>query len=83
MDFLSTSSELADQMPVTYIIKFQVVPERRDEFLGLLGGVLDAMRDEPPFHEAFPRVLQQTRDITIWEPIRADRRGVQSLVERR
>jgi (4S)-4-hydroxy-5-phosphonooxypentane-2,3-dione isomerase len=52
MDFRSRTSELADQMPVTYIIKFQVVPERRGEFLGLLDGVLDAMRDEPPFHEA-------------------------------
>jgi len=52
MDFRPRTSELADQMPVTYIIKFQVVPERRGEFLGLLDGVLDAMRDEPPFHEA-------------------------------
>ena len=39
-------------MPVTYIIKFQVVPERRGEFLGLLDGVLNTMRDEPLFHEA-------------------------------
>jgi (4S)-4-hydroxy-5-phosphonooxypentane-2,3-dione isomerase len=52
MDFHPKTSQLADQMPVTYIIKFQVVPERHDEFLGLLGGVLSAMRDEPPFHEA-------------------------------
>ena len=39
-------------MPVTYIIKFQVVPERRGEFLDLLDGVLNTMRDEPLFHEA-------------------------------
>jgi quinol monooxygenase YgiN len=28
------------------------VPERRGEFLELLEGVLDAMRNEPMFHEA-------------------------------
>jgi quinol monooxygenase YgiN len=39
-------------MPVTYLIKFDVVPGRRDEFLELLDGVLDAMRAEPMFHEA-------------------------------
>jgi len=39
-------------MPVTYLIKFQVVPERRDQFLKLLGDVLDAMRSEPTFHQA-------------------------------
>ena len=101
-------------MPVTYLIKFQVVPERRGEFLELLEGVLDAMRNEPMFHEAIlhrdsasenrfmlyetweshedvldvqlhrsyrqawhdalPRVLQQERDITIWEPMRSDRK---------
>jgi quinol monooxygenase YgiN len=26
------------------------------------------------WHEALPAVLQQDRDITIWEPIRADRK---------
>ena len=101
-------------MPVTYLIKFQVVPERRGEFLELLEGVLDAMRNEPMFHQAIlhrdstsenhfmlyetwqshedvldiqlhrsyrqawhdalPRVLQQERDITIWEPMRSDRK---------
>ena len=39
-------------MPVTYVIDFEVVPAERDHFLELLGGVLDAMRDEPTFHEA-------------------------------
>jgi (4S)-4-hydroxy-5-phosphonooxypentane-2,3-dione isomerase len=101
-------------MPVTYVIKFQVVPERRDEFLELLEGVLDAMREEPMFHEAvlhrdpesenrfmlyetweshedvlnvqlhrpyrrawheaLPLILEGERDITIWQPLRADRR---------
>jgi autoinducer 2-degrading protein len=101
-------------MPVTYLIKFQVVPEQRGRFLELLGGVLCAMRGEPMFHEAvlhrdpgsehrfmlsetwenhedvlnvqlhrpyrrarheaLSTVLQQERDITIWEPIRADRK---------
>jgi quinol monooxygenase YgiN len=39
-------------MPVTYLIKFDVVPERRDRFLALLDDVLDAMREEPMFHAA-------------------------------
>jgi quinol monooxygenase YgiN len=39
-------------MPVTYLIKFDVVPEHRQRFLALLDGVLDAMRDEPMFHDA-------------------------------
>jgi (4S)-4-hydroxy-5-phosphonooxypentane-2,3-dione isomerase len=103
-------------VPVTYLIKFQVVPERRDQFLGLLQGVLDAMREEPTFHEAvlhrdpeckhrfmlyetweshedvldvqlhrpyrrawheaLPTLLEQERDITIWEPLRADHKKV-------
>lgn len=101
-------------MAVTYLIKFHVGPGRRDEFLGLLEGVLDAMRDEPTFHEAIlhrdpdsedrfmlyetweshedvlnvqlqrpyrrawhdalPRILAEERGITIWEPLRADRK---------
>ena len=101
-------------MPVTYLIKFEVVPERRDQFLQLLNGVLDAMRDEPMFHQAalhrdpqsahrfmlyetweshedvlnvqlhkpyrkawhdaLPALLERERDISIWEPLRADRR---------
>ena len=100
-------------MAVTYLIKFQVVPEQRSRFLELLTGVLDAMRSEPTFHEAIlhrdpqsehlfmlyetweshedvlnvqlhrpyrrtwhdalPALLEQERDITIWEPIRAER----------
>ena len=39
-------------MSVTYVIKFQVVPGRYDDFLALLTGVLDAMRHEPTFVEA-------------------------------
>ncbi|MBR0857609.1 putative quinol monooxygenase [Bradyrhizobium liaoningense] len=39
-------------MPVTYVIKFDVVPEQRANFLRLLGTVLDAMRDEPTFQQA-------------------------------
>jgi quinol monooxygenase YgiN len=100
-------------MPVTYVIEFQVVPSQRGRFLELLGGVLDAMRNEPTFHEAvlhrdpasahrfmlyetweshedvlnvqlqrpyrrvwhdsLATVLQQEREITMWEPLRADR----------
>ncbi|HET8728306.1 MAG TPA: putative quinol monooxygenase [Alphaproteobacteria bacterium] len=39
-------------MPVTYLIKFDVVPEQRDRFLGLMNDLLDAMRSEPMFHRA-------------------------------
>ena len=39
-------------MPVTYVIKFDVVPAQRANFLQLLGTVLNAMRDEPTFHQA-------------------------------
>ena len=100
-------------MAVTYLIKFQVVPEQRGRFLELLTGVLDAMRSEANFreavlhrdpqsehrfmlyetweshddvvnvqvhrpyrrawHDALPTLLEQDRDVTIWEPIRADR----------
>ena len=99
-------------MAVTYLVKFQVVPERLAEFLELLEGVLDTMRDEPMFHEAIlhrdpqsehrfmlyetweshddvlavqlhrpyrqawhdalPELLRTPRDVTVWEPIRAD-----------
>jgi (4S)-4-hydroxy-5-phosphonooxypentane-2,3-dione isomerase len=99
-------------MAVTYLIKFQVVPERRDQFLKLLGDVLDAMRVESTFreavlhrdpqsenrfmlyetweshddvlnvqlhrpyrrawHDALPALLERERDITVWEPLRAD-----------
>ncbi|MGE0211625.1 MAG: putative quinol monooxygenase [Parvibaculaceae bacterium] len=99
-------------MAVTYVIKFEVVPEQRTRFLSLLEGVLDAMRSEPMFHrailhqdpasehrfmlyetwedhddvlnvqlhrpyrqawhEALPALLEKDRDITIWEPLRAD-----------
>jgi quinol monooxygenase YgiN len=38
--------------PVTYLIIFDVVPDRHDEFLELLSGVLDAMRSESTFCEA-------------------------------
>jgi quinol monooxygenase YgiN len=39
-------------MPVTYVIQFNVVPGAGERFLRLLEGVLDAMRDEPMFHQA-------------------------------
>jgi len=39
-------------MPVTYLIRFTVRPEKRERFLFLLNGVLDAMRSEPMFHES-------------------------------
>lgn len=43
-------------MSVTYVIKFQIVPDQRDAFLALLTGVLDAMRHEPMFIEAMLHV---------------------------
>jgi quinol monooxygenase YgiN len=101
-------------MPVTYVIRFTVVPDRVPRFLSLLESVLDAMREETnfhqailhrdpqnsshfmlyetwedhddvlnvqihkpyrrAFHEALPEVLAGPRDITMWEPVRADRR---------
>ncbi|MEW5975840.1 MAG: putative quinol monooxygenase [Acidobacteriota bacterium] len=39
-------------MPVTYVIKFDVKPDKRDTFLSLLRGVLDAMRHETKFYQA-------------------------------
>jgi (4S)-4-hydroxy-5-phosphonooxypentane-2,3-dione isomerase len=39
-------------MPVTYVIRFQVVPDKLDRFMSLLDGMLDAMRVEPNFHQA-------------------------------
>ncbi|QYD72210.1 antibiotic biosynthesis monooxygenase [Paraburkholderia edwinii] len=39
-------------MSVTYVIRFQVIPEKLDRFMRLLDGVLDAMRVEPNFHQA-------------------------------
>ena len=39
-------------MPVTYLIRFDILPGQRDRFLALLNGVLDAMRHEPMFHNA-------------------------------
>jgi quinol monooxygenase YgiN len=101
-------------MPVSYLIRFSVVPERRERFLALLSEVLDAMRSEPMFHEAIlhrdpddehrfmlyetwedhddvlqvqlhrpyrqayhqalDELLTEPRDISIWQPLRADRR---------
>ncbi len=100
-------------MSVTYVIKFQVVPDKYDDFRALLNGVLDAMRHESTFveamlhadpndanrlmlyetwqdhedvvnvqihrpyrrafHEALPAMLATARDISIWQPLRADR----------
>jgi len=99
-------------MPVTYLIKFDVVPEQRDRFLAMLNDLLDAMRSEPMFHRAFldqdpesanrfmlyetweshedvlevqlkrpyreawhqalPELLSKPRDVSIWQPLRAD-----------
>ena len=39
-------------MSVTYVIRFQIVPDKHHDFLALLNGVLDAMRHEPTFVEA-------------------------------
>ncbi|SIT46100.1 conserved hypothetical protein [Paraburkholderia piptadeniae] len=39
-------------MHVTYVVRFQVRPDKLERFLRLLNGVLDAMRNEPDFHEA-------------------------------
>ncbi|CDN55078.1 Bll3018 protein [Neorhizobium galegae bv. officinalis bv. officinalis str. HAMBI 1141] len=39
-------------MPVTYVIRFDILPGQRDRFLTLLNGVLNAMRREPMFHNA-------------------------------
>ena len=101
-------------MPVTYAIRFSVVPGERERFLGLLGGVLDAMRHEETFHEAslfrdpeddhrfllvetwedhdnvllvqlerpyrrawheaLPDLLAAPREISVWQPLRSDRR---------
>lgn len=102
-------------MPVTYVIRFAVVPSQRERFLQLLDGVLDAMRHEPTFHEAIlhrdptdphrlmlyetwedheevlrvqlhrpyreawhralDELLVEPRDVSVWEPLRADRRA--------
>ena len=39
-------------MTVTYIIKFNVVPDQRGRFLELIGGVIANMRSETTFHFA-------------------------------
>ncbi|HEY3597297.1 MAG TPA: putative quinol monooxygenase [Paraburkholderia sp.] len=39
-------------MSVTYVIRFQVIPEKLERFMNLLSDVLDAMREESNFHEA-------------------------------
>ena len=101
-------------MPVTYVIRFAVKPAHVPPFLSLLNGVLDAMREEPmfheailhrdpenaaqfmlyetwedhedvlkvqvhrsyrkDFHEALPDLLAESRDISVWQPVRADRK---------
>ena len=106
-------------MAVTYLIAFDVVPEQRARFLALLGGVLDAMRDEPMFHQAvlhgdpdaenrfmlyetweshddvmavqvhrpyraawhaaLPELLRTPRDISVWEPLRADQNAARTF----
>jgi quinol monooxygenase YgiN len=49
-------------MSVTYVIRFNVRPEQRDRFMSLLTGVLDAMREEPRFHEAILHRDPQSED---------------------
>lgn len=49
-------------MAVTYIVKFNVIPDRRDRFLELLEGVLDAMREETTLP---PIPLVPMRDDTL------------------
>ena len=39
-------------MAITYMIQFEVKAGEIDRFQTLLGGVLDAMKHEPNFHEA-------------------------------
>lgn len=39
-------------MHVTYVVRFQVLPDRLERFMSLLDGVLDAMRSEADFREA-------------------------------
>ena len=39
-------------MPVTYVITFRVVPDRREEFLERLQYVLAEMKSEPTYYEA-------------------------------
>ncbi|WP_105434660.1 putative quinol monooxygenase [Neorhizobium tomejilense] len=39
-------------MPITYVIRFDILPAQRHRFMALLNGVLDAMRHEPMFHNA-------------------------------
>jgi quinol monooxygenase YgiN len=109
-------------MPVTYVIRFDVLPNRTDDFLMLLEGVLNAMRDEPSFHHAvlhrdpetahrfmlyetwedhddvvnvqlhrpyrrawhaaLPGLLASPRDVSVWQPVRADWRRAASYDSR-
>ncbi len=39
-------------MFVTYVVRFQVLPDKLDRFMSLLNGVLDAMRGEADFRAA-------------------------------
>ncbi|MEO9336984.1 putative quinol monooxygenase [Mesorhizobium sp. SB112] len=99
-------------MSVTYLIRFKTHPEKREKFLRLINGVLDAMRHEQSFisatlhrdpadahgyllhetwqnrqdvlnvqlkrdyrnewHDALPELLQEPRDISVWEELRSD-----------
>jgi quinol monooxygenase YgiN len=58
-------------MAVTYLIKFDVVPDQRNRFLALLNGVLDAMRSEPMFRHAFlhedPEAANRFMLLETWE----------------
>jgi quinol monooxygenase YgiN len=49
-------------LSVTYLIDFQVVPAKRERFLALLNGVLDAMRSEATFRDATLHVDPQDQN---------------------
>jgi len=51
-------------MAVTYMIQFDVKAGEIDRFHTLLGGVLDAMKHEPNFHEA--RLLADPENPLRW-----------------
>jgi quinol monooxygenase YgiN len=58
-------------MAVTYLIKFDVALDQSERFLALLNGVLDAMRSEPMFHQAFlhedPEAANRFMLLETWE----------------
>jgi quinol monooxygenase YgiN len=61
---------------VTYLIEFQVVPAERERFLGLLNGVLDAMRAEETFQDATLHVDPENENRFLLHETWADHREV-------